>query len=71
MAHFRRPVPIMFCAANPPGSLDLTKLFKSTVSMLGSATAEEAATTRAGNPEAADFRERDCGEWKERDWIGF
>lgn len=24
MAHFRLPVPIILCAANPPGSLDLT-----------------------------------------------
>lgn len=26
MAHFRLPVPIILCAANPPGSLDFTYL---------------------------------------------
>lgn len=70
MAHFLRPVPIMVCAANPPGSLDFTNFFKSAVSTSGSATAEEAATMRGGNLEALDFKERGLDGAKETDWIG-
>ena len=45
MALLRRPVPMMVCAANPPGSLDLTNFLRSSVSGSASAVAE---TTREG-----------------------
>ena len=46
MAHFRRPVPIIVCAAKPPGSLDLTYFFKPAVfNSSGEPTAAAEATT--------------------------
>lgn len=71
MAHFLRPVPIMFCAANPPGSLDFTNFFKSAVSISGSATVAEAAKMTAGNLGETDFKQRGLDGGKDRDWMGF
>lgn len=50
MAHFRRPVPMIFCAANPPGSLDLTNFSRLIVSIV-----VDEATTMAGVLETRTF----------------
>lgn len=57
MAHLRRPVPMIFCAAKPPGSLDFTYFFSSIVS--SSATSAGAATVAVTEREA-----------RRADWAG-
>lgn len=72
MAHLRRPVPMIFWAANPPGSLDLTYFFNSIVSSsaVGAATvaviereARRADFAGNGNDEFARVKERVLGLW--------
>lgn len=48
MAHFLRPVPRSFCAANPPGSLDFTYFSMLIVSRSGGAAAAAEATMAGG-----------------------
>lgn len=69
IALFLRPVPMIFWAANPPGSLDFTNFSKSAVSKSASATAAEEATMRAGNLGAVSIKERGFDwetEWERR-----
>lgn len=58
IAHFLRPVPIIFCAANPPGSLDFTRFSRSSVSTYGSATEAEEVITKVGKLGTWDFKDR-------------
>lgn len=73
IAHLRRPVPIIFWAANPPGSLDLTYFFSSIISSSsgGAATVavidrEERRSDFAGNAntEFARGKEMVLGLWE-------
>ena len=54
MADFLRPVPKIVCAANPPGSLDFTYIFRSAVSSSSAEAATVAETTSDGNRDACE-----------------
>lgn len=74
IAHLRRPVPKIFCAAKPPGSRDLTYFSRSTVpisSAGASANPAAAAETARGRVLGAERRKErgfPAGKGMERGW---
>lgn len=48
MAHFRLPVPITVCAANPPGRRDLTNFSRSAVSATSTGAVADVAVMTSG-----------------------